>query len=186
MPGESGGCLTERPGKCCRSSLGRGRLGWVESGKAAGGRRTLKDVWALSMPRCTGKLSWQRRPHRQRYGGRSLQYVSRKQSLVGDEVSQILWSQTQKVHSLTTWFLGSHCRFRSCGGAQWGPVLGRQSGNNVQVNWKKREWVLEVGRHPRRCTPRVGVVMTTAADTGCSHGMLFLSVGPRAFQIVVS
>lgn len=32
-----------------------------------------------------------------RYGGRSLQYVSRKQSLMADEISQIFWSQNQKV-----------------------------------------------------------------------------------------
>lgn len=69
---------------------GQEEAGWVESGKAARGKWTLKKVWALSMPRCTEQLSWHRRPHMQRCEGGSGQRVSRKQSLAGVEISQTL------------------------------------------------------------------------------------------------
>lgn len=45
--------------------------------------------------------------------------MSRKQSLMGEEISRILWSQTQKASlppphpNLIAWALGSRCSFLS-------------------------------------------------------------------------
>lgn len=73
-------------------------VGWVQSGKAASERQTFENLWALSMPRCTEQVFWQRRAQTQRYECRSVQHVSRKHSLMGDEISQVFWRQTQKLH----------------------------------------------------------------------------------------
>lgn len=43
-------------------SAGWEEVGWGGSGNVARGRQTLRNVCALSMPSCTEKLSWQRRP----------------------------------------------------------------------------------------------------------------------------
>lgn len=51
-----------------------------------------------------------------------MQPGSRKQSWVGDDISQILWTQTPKASPLSpvvAWVLQSLCRFLSWGGAQW-------------------------------------------------------------------
>ena len=74
---------------------GRGWLGAIREG--CQWEVTLKKLKALRMPRCTEKLSCQRRPHMQMQGGQSMQPGSRKQSWVGDDISQILWTQTQKA-----------------------------------------------------------------------------------------
>lgn len=55
-----------------------------------------------------------------------------------------------------------------------------------RVNWKKREGVPEVGRYPGSCTPRSGVVMTSAVDTGRSHVTLSSKLGQGFLQIAVS
>lgn len=51
MQGGSGGCLSRRHQKVLWELAGQEAGGWVESGKAASGRWTLKNVWVLSMPR---------------------------------------------------------------------------------------------------------------------------------------
>lgn len=73
------GCLETRRGRGAREAMrtfdlketkphsaGWEEVGWGGSGKVARRRRALRNVWALSMPRCTEKLSWQRRPYVQR------------------------------------------------------------------------------------------------------------------------
>lgn len=99
---------------------GRGWVGAIREG--CQWEVTLKKRKALRMPRCTEKLSCQRRPHMQMQGGQSMQPGSRKQSWVGDDISQILWTQTPKASPLSpvvAWVLQSLCRFLSWGGAQW-------------------------------------------------------------------
>lgn len=157
VEGGSGGCLRGRPKKVSWELSGQEEVGWVKSGKAASGRQTLKNAWALVLPRCAEKLSWQRRPHMQRYGGRSLRCVSRKQSLMG-EISQDPWSQAQKISPsplLITWVLQSPCRFLSWGETQWDLVLGAQVGQQLtgELEGKERgpggrNTLSEAGAHP--------------------------------------
>lgn len=124
----------------------------------------------------------------QRYGGRSLQCVSRKQSMMGDEISwDPLESDPEGFTPLIAWVLQSHCKFLSWGGTGGDLVLERQVRQQLTVIWKERKGVLEIGRpFWRQVHSQIRDLEGSAADTGGTHATLFLYVGPRVLQTAVS